>query len=102
MSTEAGVKLDQGKNRLGLVLGGFAPALVKVGEVGTFGANKKYTANGWKTVPNGQERYKDALYRHLMHHETGEELDPESGLPHLAHAAWNTLAILTLSQSPYK
>ena len=101
MSTESGVKLDQGKNRLGLVLGGFAPALEEVGKIGTFGANK-YTPDGWKEVENGYERYKDALYRHLLRHEAGEELDPESGLPHLAHMAWNALAIITISKSEFK
>ena len=41
-----GAKLDQGKIRMGLVMGGFARALLAVGEVGTFGANK-YSDNGW-------------------------------------------------------
>ena len=45
MSTEKGVKLDNSKNRLGLVLGGFSHALLLVGCVGTFGADK-YTDNG--------------------------------------------------------
>lgn len=37
---EVGAKLDAGKNRLGLVLGGFARALQEIGRVGTYGANK--------------------------------------------------------------
>ncbi len=88
----AGAKLDAGKNRLGLVLHGFAGALAEVGKVGTYGANK-YSPNGWRDVPNGMDRYLDAMYRHLfaMNDETH---DPESGLPHMAHAAWNALAVL--------
>jgi Domain of unknown function (DUF5664) len=92
-----GAKLDSGKARLSLVFGNFASALEAVGEVGTFGA-RKYTDNGWLTVPNGLERYTDALYRHLLAHARGEECDPESGLSHLAHVCWNSLAIAELTK----
>jgi len=90
---ESGAKLDLGKNRLGLVLNGFALSLIEVGKVGTFGANK-YTDNGWKSVLNGEKRYTDALYRHLLAEATGEELDSETGLLHAAAVAWNALARL--------
>ena len=93
MTTEKGVKLDTGKNRLGLVFKGFALPLLEVGKIGTFGANK-YTDDGWQTVENAQERYTDALFRHLFAHFNGEIIDPESNLMHLAHVAWNALAIL--------
>lgn len=95
MSTEPGVKLDQGKPRLDLVLGGFARALLEVGKIGTFGANK-YTDHGWIDVPNGEQRYTDALLRHLLAERSGEHADSESGLPHAAHAAWCALARLDL------
>lgn len=90
-----GAKLDQGKNRLGLVLLDFARALEAVGQIGTFGA-AKYSASGWVKVPNGQERYTDALLRHLMAEGRGEATDEQSGLPHAAHTAWNALARLDL------
>jgi len=90
---ESGAKLDAGKNRLGLVLGGFALALIEVGKVGTFGANK-YTENGWKYVKDGEKRYTDALYRHLLAEASGEEFDSETGLLHAAAVAWNALARL--------
>lgn len=90
-----GAKLDAGKNRLGLVIGGFTRALQEVGKVGTFGANK-YTDNGWVTVPNGQARYTDAMFRHLLKEAEGEANDPDSKLKHAAHAAWNALARLEL------
>lgn len=92
MGTEVGVKLDQGKPRMSLVLGGFAEALTAVASVGTFGA-QKYTDNGWREVPQGQERYTDALLRHLL---ASEDIDPESGHYHDAHVAWNALARLNL------
>jgi hypothetical protein len=92
---DPGAKLDDGKNRLGLVLGSFSRALEEVGCVGTYGANK-YTPNGWLTVPNGVERYTDAMYRHLLREAQGQELDEESGLRHAAQVAWNALARLEL------
>ncbi len=92
---ERGSKLDAGKNRLGLVFNGFARALTEVGKVGTFGANK-YTDDGWVDVPDGILRYTDALYRHQLKEACGEELAPDSGLLHAAHAAWNSLAVLEL------
>lgn len=35
-----------------------------------------------------------------MQWQSGEEFDTESGYRHLAHAAWNCLAILTLTHKP--
>jgi len=93
---QSGAKFDVGKPRLGLVLGDFALALQAVGDVGTFGANK-YSAHGWLCVPNGVERYTDALYRHLMAYASGDLVDKDSGLTHLSHFAWNALAVLELT-----
>ncbi len=92
---EPGAKLDNGKNRMALCLHGFSRAVIQVGEVTTFGA-VKYTPNGWKSVENAEERYLDAAYRHMLASAI-EECDPESGLRHLAHAAWNILAVLELT-----
>ena len=92
----AGVKHDQGKPRVGLMVQDFSRALTEVAKVSTFGA-EKYSPSGWVSVENAQERYTDALYRHLLA-SASEYADPESGLPHLAHAAWNVLAILELRQ----
>jgi hypothetical protein len=92
---DPGAKLDAGKIRAGLVLGGFSRGLEAVAEVGTFGAHK-YTPNGWRSVPNGVERYTDALWRHLLAEHQGIELDSDSRLLHAAHTAWNALARLEL------
>lgn len=40
----------------------------------------------------------DALIRHLLAFWSGEDNDPESGLPHLAHAAWHCLCLLAFMQ----
>jgi hypothetical protein len=90
---EAGAKLDAGKTKAG-VLGDFSLALLAVADVGTFGA-EKYSRGGWQEVPNGIERYTDALWRHLLNERHGDN-DDDSGLLHAAHMAWNALARLEL------
>lgn len=90
-----GAKLDAGKPRMGLVLKDFARALTSVSEVGTFGANK-YTAHGWLEVPNGVERYSDAMMRHFFKEETEGLIDADSGCLHAAQVAWCALARLEL------
>lgn len=92
-----GAKLDGGKLRPALVLGGFASAVDAMVKVGSDGA-RKYTDNGWKTVPNGKARYEDALLRHLLAHLRGELIDEESGSPHISHCMWNAAAIYELSK----
>jgi hypothetical protein len=90
-----GAKVDAGKPMVALVLGDFSDALMKVSEVGTFGA-KKYSPHGWLEVPQGVERYSDAMLRHFCYEASGEEIDPDSGIEHAAHLAWNALARLQL------
>lgn len=90
-----GAKADAGKVRPNLVFSGFPRALIRVAEVATFGANK-YSDGGWAHVADGMERYTNAKQRHELSHACGEHYDPESGMLHLAHAAWNALAILEL------
>jgi len=90
-----GVKHDVKKPRASMVLLGFANALLAVAEAGTFGA-VKYADNNWRHVPNGTERYTDAMLRHLLAEGAGEITDPDSGLWHAAHTAWNALARLEL------
>lgn len=58
-----------------------------------FGA-KKYSRGGWKTVPDAKQRYQAALMRHVAAYLDGEYLDPETHLPHLAHAGCNILFLL--------
>jgi urate oxidase len=87
-----GIKHDKEKARVALVLGGFANALLDVSKVGTFGA-KKYAPDNWKTLPEGKERCMDAAMRHIFQYLSGEELDEEMQLPHLAAATWELLAV---------
>lgn len=73
----------------------FPRAMAGVAAVSAFGASK-YAWNGWLHVPEGFERYSDALVRHLGSEAKGEILDPESGLLHAEHACWNANARLEL------
>ena len=54
-------------------------------DVLTYGASK-YAPRSWHKIDDPRSRYFAALMRHLVAWEAGELLDPESGLPHLAHA----------------
>lgn len=90
-----GAKDDKAKPMAGVLLD-FSRALQSVVDVGTYGA-KKYTRTGWATVPEGSQRYLDAMMRHLLAMDVDPDgLDKETGLPHLAHVAWNALAVLEL------
>lgn len=60
-------------------------ALVEVARVLDYGA-AKYSADGWRKVDK-RSRYVAAAMRHLLAYQAGEDVDAESGLPHLAHAA---------------
>jgi len=94
-----GAKNDAGKPLASLLLG-FSRALEGVVAVSTYGA-AKYTRNGWESVPDGEQRYRDAAWRHIL--KSGqEELDPESGLSHIWHATWNLLAAEELRQRSLK
>lgn len=73
----------------------FPRAMAAVAAVSAFGASK-YAWKGWEGVPDGFNRYSDAMVRHLAYEGQGEVLDPDSGLLHAAHSAWNSLARLEL------
>jgi hypothetical protein len=91
-----GAKLDAGKSP---VLRGaihyFPRALAAVADVSDAGA-RKYTWNGWESVPDGVARYGDALGRHILKEAIEGPNDLDTGLLHAAHAAWNCLARLEL------
>jgi hypothetical protein len=76
-----GYKADGAKPRLDLlppdVLEGFAAVM-------TVGA-KKYGDHNWRSGMRWGRHYAAAL-RHLFAWWRGEDLDPETGLPHLDHA----------------
>jgi len=76
-------------------------------EIFTFGA-KKYAPHNWKKSLNTTDHSKvvqdrlSSARRHIAAWQQGETNDPESGLAHLGHAAWNLLMILWYDQHEKK
>lgn len=88
-----GKKFDQGKPRVDLLP---PDALLAVAQVLTFGA-EKYGARNWeKGIAYG--RLFAAAQRHLLAWQGGEENDPETGLPHLSHAACCVMMLLSTAK----
>ncbi len=79
-----GYKLDEGKLRMDLLspqaLQGLAAILTKAAAKG------KYPARNWE---KGMlyERVYAGIMRHLLSWQGGEDIDPDSGQPHIDHAA---------------
>ncbi len=72
-------------------------ALMEVARNLTIGLKKYKERDNWKKVPNANQRYLDALYRHLEAHRRGEVYDPDSSvpdMPHLAAVAVNAMFLL--------
>lgn len=77
---DEGRKYDDGKPDWSLIPLTTVEDVVKVL---TFGA-KKYERDNWQGISS--DRYLAAAMRHITAYQSGEKLDEESGLPHLAHA----------------
>jgi hypothetical protein len=84
------LKLDAGKPRMDLVP---PRAMLEVGKVLAFGA-QKYSAHGWRQSAAEWGRYLAAIERHRLAFLAGEDLDAETGLPHLAHLICSALFVL--------
>ena len=78
---QIGIKLDEGKDRWSLLPWRQVRDVVRVL---MFGA-KQYGDYNWRMLDNPEERWFDALIRHVMAWKEGEKRDGETGLPHLAH-----------------
>ena len=89
-----GLKFDEGKPDWSLL---DLNILNDAVQVLTFGA-EKYQRDNWQKVKDGNNRYYAALMRHLNSHRSGERLDHESGMPHLAHAMCCLLFLSYLDQ----
>lgn len=100
VEVQPGRKLDNGKSPVWQgVIQYFPRALLAIGDVSRYGATKyelSYSDINWSRVPDGYSRYSDALSRHVVGEFIDGPIDPESGLPHPAMAAWNALARLEL------
>ena len=85
-SDAGAMKFDANKPRMGLLEPEF---LEGVANVLGFGASK-YEYMNWKKGISSERLY-GALLRHITASMKGEDIDPESGLDHLHHAACNLM-----------
>lgn len=84
-------KADAGKPRPTLV----PPSLIwAVAAIRGYGCQKYHDPENWRKVE--PQRYRDALYRHLLAYLEGEINDQESGLPHLWHIATNVAFLIEM------
>lgn len=96
-----GAKMDAGKPPvLQGVLDYFPLAVEAVANVSAAGA-EKYTWKGWEKVPDGINRYGNAMVRHLTKESYEGRYDSEFAsrgidVLHAAQVAWNALARLEL------
>lgn len=71
------------------------PAVAEVQEALVFGfGSTKYSWDGYKATPPTYHDVLSAIKRHVGRFADGEDLDPESGLSHVAHARCNTAILL--------
>ena len=88
------VKDDAGKLRYDLI----PPfALEELVRVFSYGA-AKYGERNWEAGLKWSRLFA-AAQRHLWSWWAGEDADPETSLSHLAHAAWNCLALLEFART---
>ena len=92
----SGVKFDQDKPRWDLLPWTAVEAVVRVLGLGAV----KYAPDNWRKVPEHRTRYFSACMRHLVAWQEGEQLDPETGENHLAHAACCVLFLLARDTPP--
>ena len=89
-----GRKFDAGKLDWTLVP---FQGLEEIVQVLMFGA-QKYDRHNWRYVPDAEQRYSAAAFRHMTAHLAGETTDHETGLSHLAHAGCCILFLLALER----
>lgn len=89
---EKALRYNEDKESMALI----APnAILTLGAVYTYGA-EKYAPDNWRKGLSHRECISSAL-RHIFKWLAGETADAESGLHHLAHAAWNCLTVVEYS-----
>ena len=85
---QKGVKLAQ--------LGALDPlAVTRLAEAAGYGAEKYDTHNFLRGYPYSWSF--NAMIRHALAFWNGEDNDPESGLPHMAHVAWHALCLISFT-----
>lgn len=98
IDSSVGVKHNKYKAPLDIVQTRQFPKALQAVALATAFGNKKYEATdkdflNFKRVTGGSQTYFDAAARHNTERE---EIDEDSGLPHIIHAVWDMLAGLEL------
>lgn len=86
-----GVKHDNGKPLIGDMIIDYKVQLLELCKVFEHGT-KTYGLGNWKQVENGEERFTNAMIRHLLRED--EVYDEETGLLHAAQVFFNAGARL--------
>jgi hypothetical protein len=87
---DKGLRFNEGKIRYDLI----EPyAVEQLAKVFTKGA-EKYAVRNWEGGMKWSKMIA-SLKRHIAAYEKGEDFDQESGLYHMAHAAWNAMALIS-------
>lgn len=83
------------KNREGKAPLSMIPTLplILVADVLKLGA-AKYQRDLWRTQPMQHTHEIDSVLRHILAFNEGEDLDPETGLNHIAHAICRLMFLL--------
>jgi hypothetical protein len=90
MSEDKGLRYNDNKPMMSLITPEFLEELAKVLTMGAV----KYHKHNWLKGLSYEETY-DSLLRHANAWLSGEMLDKESGLHHMAHVACNAMFLLT-------
>ncbi len=94
MADEVRITSETGgqKGRKQAQLGAIDPgALIELAKVAGYGTEKYDRYNFLKGYDWSLSF--DAMMRHALAFWSGEDLDPESGLPHTAHVGWHAMAL---------
>ena len=90
MGQKTAGRFSAGKIRYDLV----APwGMEQIAKVYTYGTIKYDDDNWWKGL-RWKRDVLGCIFRHVWKWVRGEKLDDESGLHHLAHAAWNCITLM--------
>lgn len=90
-TTPKGAKLDTGKPQMWLVP---LESIRAIATLMTKALDKYPDKDNWKKIENGEERYLNALLRHLCEIQEGIDIDEETGLPHAYAVGANALFYL--------
>lgn len=88
-------RMNTGKPEMDFVLD-FPIAVEAICRVMELGA-VKYARDNWKLGGKPDSEYLGAALRHLFAHRSGDLVAEDSGCLHVAHAAWNLLALMELN-----